>query len=84
MRVWVVVTRQIVAYFVGDRSTESAQALRERMPPEYRCRATRSDFWLAYEEVFPSARTGSAAKPKAKPTTPNASSAPCDSFSVAS
>ena len=54
--VWVALcrqTRQIVAYFVGDRSAESARALRERLPPEYRCRATRSDFWLAYEEVFP-------------------------------
>lgn len=25
----------------------------ERIPPAYRCRATRSDFWLAYGEVFP-------------------------------
>ena len=54
--VWIALcrqTRQIVAYFVGDRSAESARALRERIPPEYRCRATRSDFWLAYEEAFP-------------------------------
>ena len=27
--------------------------LRERLPPDYRCRATRSDFWLAYDEAFP-------------------------------
>ena len=47
-------TRQIVAFFVGDRSAESARALRLRLPPSYRCRATRSDFWLAYEEAFPS------------------------------
>ena len=54
--VWIALcrlTRQIVAYFVGDRSADSARALRERIPPEYRCRATRSDFWLAYDEVFP-------------------------------
>lgn len=54
--VWIVLcrqTRQVVAYFVGDRSAESARALRERLPPDYRCRATRSDFWLAYAEVFP-------------------------------
>ena len=54
--VWVALcrqTRQIVAFFVGDRSAESARALRERIPTDYRCRATRSDFWLAYEEVFP-------------------------------
>ena len=54
--VWIALcrqTRQVVAYFVGDRSADSARALRERIPPEYLCRATRSDFWLAYEEVFP-------------------------------
>ncbi len=27
-------TRQVVAYFVGDRSAESARALRERIPPK--------------------------------------------------
>ncbi len=54
--VWIALcrqTRQVVAYFVGDRSAESARALRERIPPTYRCRVTRSDFWLAYDEVFP-------------------------------
>ena len=43
----------MVAYFVGDRSAESARALRERIPADYRGRATRSDWWLAYAEVFP-------------------------------
>ena len=54
--VWIALcrqTRQVVAYFVGDRSAESARALRERIPPDYRCRATRSDYWLAYAEIFP-------------------------------
>ena len=54
--VWIALcrqTRQVVAYFVGDRSADSARALRERIPLDYRCRATRSDFWLAYDEVFP-------------------------------
>ena len=54
--VWIALcrqTRQIIAFLVGDRSAESARALRERIPPDDRCRATRSDFWLAYEEVFP-------------------------------
>ena len=46
-------TRQEVACLVGDRSADRARALRERIPSEYRCRATRSDFWLAYDEVFP-------------------------------
>ena len=42
-----------MAYFVGDRSAQSARALRERIPPAHRCRATRSDFWLAYDGTFP-------------------------------
>ena len=49
-------TRQIVAYTVGDRSGETAGDLRENLPPDYRRRATRSDYWLAYGEAFP-ART---------------------------
>ena len=54
--VWIALcrqTRQVVAYFVGDRSAESARALRERIPSDYRRRATRSDYWLAYDETFP-------------------------------
>ena len=54
--VWIALcrqTRQIVACFVGDRSADSARALRQRIPPDYRCRATRSDLLLAYDEVFP-------------------------------
>ena len=46
-------TRQIVAYTVGDRSQEGAMSLREHVPLDYRRRATRSDFWLAYEKAFP-------------------------------
>ena len=46
-------TRQVVAYFAGDRSAGSARARRERIPPADRGRASRRDFWLAYGEVFP-------------------------------
>ena len=46
-------TRQVVAYTIGDRSQEGARSLREHVPEDYRCRATRSDFWLAYEAAFP-------------------------------
>ena len=49
-------TRQVVAYMLGDRSEQSARWLRRALPPDYLCRATRSDFWLSYEPVFP-ART---------------------------
>ena len=46
-------TRQIVAYTIADRSQEGAIALREHVPEAYRRRATRSDFWLAYQAAFP-------------------------------
>ena len=49
-------TRQVVAYTIGDRSQEGALSLREHVPEGYRRRATRSDYWLAYEGAFP-ART---------------------------
>ena len=49
-------TRQVIAYTVGDRSQEGALSLREHFPENYRRRATRSDFWLAYGAAFP-ART---------------------------
>ncbi len=38
---------------MGDRSADSVRALRERIPPDYHGRATRSDWWLADDEVFP-------------------------------
>ena len=50
---WCRRTRQIVAYAIGDRSQEGAMSLRENVPLDYRRRATRSDLWLAYENVFP-------------------------------
>ena len=37
----------------ASRSADSARALRARIPAGYRRQATRSDFWLAYDEVFP-------------------------------
>ena len=54
--VWVALcrrTRQVVAFFVGDRSAWSAGHLHLRIPGPYACRATRSDLWRAYDEVFP-------------------------------
>ena len=37
-------TRQTVAYTIGDRSQEGARSLREHVPADCRCRATRSDY----------------------------------------
>ncbi len=47
-------TRQIVAYFIGDRSEASCRQLWERIPDEYKKCHTYSDFWEAYQNVFPS------------------------------
>ena len=45
-------TRQIVAYFIGDRSEESYWRLWSWIPATYRQCATFSDFWDAYQTVF--------------------------------
>ena len=46
-------TRQIVAYVIGDRSEETCRKLWERIPTEYKACRTFSDFWEAYQKVFP-------------------------------
>ncbi len=45
-------TRQIVAYYVGDRSDESCRQLWNRVPPSYKHTHTYSDFWAAYQRVI--------------------------------
>jgi insertion element IS1 protein InsB len=50
-------SRQVLAFFVGDRSRESARRLWQRIPAAYRERATfYSDDWEAYKGVIPPAR----------------------------
>ena len=53
--IWVALcrrTRQIVAYFIGDRSETSCLQLWRRIPTAYvRC-WTFSDFWAAYQFIF--------------------------------
>ena len=50
-------TRQIIAFYVGDRSRQSAQKLWERIPVVYRQQARFStDGWDAYKGVIPSAQ----------------------------
>ena len=46
-------TRQIVAYVVGDRSEKTCRKLWERIPAAYRECHSYSDFWEAYQQVFP-------------------------------
>lgn len=46
-------TRQVVAFVIGDRSAKTCQRLWEQIPLAYRQCATFSDFWEAYQQVFP-------------------------------
>ncbi len=45
-------TRQIVAYYIGDRTEKSCHNLWERIPPAYQKLRSYSDFWKAYQKVF--------------------------------
>jgi IS1 family transposase len=46
-------TRQIVACVIGDRGEETCRKLWERVPNEYKTCHSFSDFWEAYQKVFP-------------------------------
>lgn len=46
-------TRQIVAFVIGDRSKATCLRLWKRIPETYRQCHTFSDFWEAYQLVFP-------------------------------
>ncbi|HEX3053170.1 MAG TPA: IS1 family transposase [Aggregatilineaceae bacterium] len=55
-------TRQIVAYFIGDRSEASCLQLWRRLPTPYaRCHSF-SDFWDAYQRIFATDRHQSVRK----------------------
>ena len=46
-------TRQIVAFVIGDRSAETCRKLWNKIPEAYRHCQSVSDFWEAYQKVFP-------------------------------
>ena len=46
-------TRQIVAFVIGDRSEQTCRRLWEQIPQSYQRCYTFSDFWEAYQQVFP-------------------------------
>ena len=53
---WTVIcrrTRQIVAYAIGNRGEETCQRLWDQIPTSYRGCQSYSDFWDAYQQVFP-------------------------------
>jgi insertion element IS1 protein InsB len=45
-------TRQVVAFFWGNRSERSCQHLWNLIPDNYKHCTTYSDFWAAYEKVI--------------------------------
>ena len=46
-------TGQIVAFVIGDRSEATCQRLWQKIPDQYRHCRSYSDFWDAYQAVFP-------------------------------
>jgi len=46
-------TRQIIAFTIGDRSEKTCRKLWKRIPVAYRSCHSYSDFWDAYQKVFP-------------------------------
>ena len=54
--IWTAISRkhrQIVAFVIGDRSEATCKRLWKRLPLAYRSLHTFSDFWQAYQNVFP-------------------------------
>jgi insertion element IS1 protein InsB len=50
-------TRQVLAFYAGNRSRKSARQLRQRVPRSYREQATfYTDDWEAYRQVIPAER----------------------------
>jgi insertion element IS1 protein InsB len=53
---WLVIsrkTKQIIAYFIGDRTTESCKKLEEKIPERYKETFKFSDLWDSYNKIFP-------------------------------
>ena len=54
--IWTVLcrrTHQIAAFVIGDRSEVTCRKLWEQIPPAYKGCRSYSDFWEAYQLVFP-------------------------------
>jgi IS1 family transposase len=50
-------TKEIVGAHIGSRDEEGAKGLWLSLPPVYRqCAVAYTDFWSAYEKIFPSKR----------------------------
>ena len=55
--------KEIVGCYIGSRDKKGAKGLWESLPGVYRqCAVCYTDFWSAYDEIFPSKRHVSVAK----------------------
>jgi len=67
-KVWIwlaidIKTGEIVGVFVGSRDAKGAQGLWDSLPPVYRqCAVSNTDFWIAYNVIFPKKRHKSVGK----------------------
>ena len=60
-------TREIVGVYVAQRSRDGTQGLGNALPAVYRqCAVAYTDFWSAYDAVFPSKRHQSVGKDSGK------------------
>ena len=55
-------TRQIIAFFIGDRSDKSCYQLWKRIPEDYKNCISFSDCWSSYEKIFQEDLHGSVGK----------------------
>jgi len=56
-------TFQIVGAYIGSRDIKGAKGLWDSLPPVYRqCAVSYTDFWQAYDAIFPSFRHKSVGK----------------------
>ena len=52
-----IASQEIVGVYVGERSRKGAEGLWQSLPPLYRqCAVCYTDFWSAYDQVFPQSR----------------------------
>ena len=76
-------TRQVVAFTIGDRSEKTCRRLWNKLPAGYRPGQAYSDFWDAYQKVWPAETHKRWAKSPAKPRRSSAGTTPCDNASPA-
>lgn len=60
-------TKEIVGVYVGERSRNGAEGLWQSLPPIYRqCAVCYTDFWSAYDQIFPESRHQAVSKTSGK------------------